>query len=242
MSQVDQVVPEFVPALVPVLLVPVIEDQVVPAVPVPAAPVPALEDQVVPIAPAPISLVQTLCTYLKEMRKGKYLIIPIKKICNINAEVTIHKESRNSYILNIGPMDFSVDDDSLYENHYTRDGTALSENDFIEYIVQNTLAALKTIKIDKLNGKFTTTAPSPQAVKTDAMWTAFCQEFKDEENMVLSLNECCVCFTVTKTTTNCEHSVCLDCISKLRTEAVAGEHNSNQKICPLCRQRILFLN
>jgi hypothetical protein len=212
MSQIDQVVPEVMP-------------------------VPALEDQVVPVAPAPISLVQTLCAYLKEMRRGKYLIIPIKKICNINAEVSIHKETRNSYILNIGPTDFSVDDDSLYEVNYTRDGTALSETDFIDYIVQNTLTALKTIKIDKLNGKFTTSAPSPQALKTDAMWTAFCQEFKDEEHMVLSLNECCVCFTVTKTTTNCDHTVCLDCISKLRTEP--DEHN--QKNCPMCRQRILFL-
>jgi len=265
MSQIDQVVPEVMPAaledqVVPEVMPAALEDQVVPAVHVPAVHVPAvhvpavhvpaaLEDQVVPAvhvpaahAPVPISLVQTLCSYLKEMRKGKYLIIPIKKICNINAEVTIHKESRNSYILNIGPMDFSVDDDSLYEVNYTRDGTALSENDFIEYIVQNTLTALKTIKIDKLNGKFTTSALSPQAMKTDALWTAFCQEFKDEENMVLSLNECCVCFTVTKTTTNCDHSVCLDCISKLRTEAIAGEHNSNQKICPMCRQRILFLN
>jgi hypothetical protein len=212
-------------------------DQVVPSVPA------VEEDQVVPVAPAPISLVQALCTNLKEMRKGKYLMLPVKKICNINAEVTIHKETRNSYILNIGPTDFSVDEDSLYEVNYTRDGTALSENDFIAYIVHNTLTALKTVKIDKLNGKFTTTAPSPQAIKTDAMWTAFCQEFKDEEHMVLSLNECCVCFTVTKTMTNCDHTVCLDCISKLRTEAIAGEHhNSNQKICPLCRQRILFLN
>jgi len=146
-------------------------------------------------------------------------------------------------MLDIAPIDFTVgDDDSLYYKVYEREGTALSENDFITYIVNQTLVALKTIKIDKLNGNFTTSAPSPQVVKTDAMWTAFCQEFKDEEHMVLSMNECCVCFTVTKTMTNCEHTVCLDCISKLRTEAVAGEHNINQKICPMCRQRILFLN
>ena len=226
MSQVDQVVPEVVP-------VPALEDQVVPDVPVPAAPEP------VPIFDY---LVQALCASLKVMRKGKYMILPVNKICNINAEVTIYKETRNSYIMNISPTDFSVDDDSLYEVNYTRDGTALTEDNFIDIVIRKTLADLKAIKIDKLNGKFTTTAPSPEAVKTDAMWTAFCQEFKDEENMVLSMNECCVCFTVTKTTTNCEHSVCLDCISKLRTEAVAGEHNSNQKICPLCRQRILFLN
>ena len=226
MSQVDQVVPEVVP-------VPALEDQVVPDVPVPAAPEP------VPIFDY---LVQALCAYLKKMRKGRYMILPVNKICNINAEVTIYKETRNSYIMNISPTDFSVDDDSLYEVNYTRDGTALTEDNFIDIVIRKTLADLKAIKIDKLNGKFTTTAPSPEAVKTDAMWTAFCQEFKDEENMVLSMNECCVCFTVTKTTTNCEHSVCLDCISKLRTEAIAGEHhNSNQKICPMCRQRILFL-
>ena len=224
MSQVDQVVPEVVPAAH------AIEDQVVPAVPV-------------PVAPVPISLVQALCTHLKEMRRGKYMMLPVKKISNINVEVTIHKETRNSYILNIGPTDFSVDDDSLYEVNHTRNGTDLTEDNFIDIVIRKTLADLKAIKIDKLNGKFTTSEPSPEALKTDALWTAFCQEFKDEENMVLSLNECCVCFTVTKTTTNCEHSVCLDCISKLRTEeAILGEHNSNQKICPLCRQRILFLN
>ena len=224
MSQVDQVVPEFVPAAH------ALEDQVVPAVPV-------------PVAPVPISLVQALCTHLKEMRRGKYMMLPVKKISNINVEVSIHKETRNSYILNIGPTDFSVDEDSLYEVTHTRNGTDLTEDDFIDIVIRKTLADLKAIKIDKLNGKFTTSEPSPEALKTDALWTAFCQEFKDEENMVLSLNECCVCFTVTKTTTNCEHSVCLDCISKLRTEeAILGEHSSNQKICPLCRQRILFLN
>jgi hypothetical protein len=193
-------------------------------------------------APIPMTLVQSLCSSLKELRKGKYLMLPIRKILNINVEVTIHKENKNIYILNIGPTDFSVDDDSLYEVIYKREGTPLSEDEFIEYTVQNTLSVLKKIKIDKLNGKFTTTLKS---TKTDALWTAFCQEFKDEENIVLSLNECCVCFTITKTTTNCEHSVCLDCISKLRTEAVADDElmrNVKKKNCPMCRQRILFLN
>jgi hypothetical protein len=191
-------------------------------------------------ASVPISLIKSLSTSLKEMRKGKYLMLPIRKINNINVDVTIHKESKNTYILNIGPTDFSVDEDSLYEAVYKREETPLSEEDFIEYAVQNTLVALKSIKIDKFNGKFTSAEPSPQAVKIDAMWTAFCQEFKNEENMVLCLNECCVCFSVTKTTTNCEHTVCLDCISKLRTEP-AEDQNSNKKNCPMCRQRILFL-
>lgn len=207
-------------------------NQVVPdnVYPVEAAPV-----------PIPITLIHSLSTSLKELRKGKYLMLPIRKISNINVEVTIHKETRNTYILNIGPTDFSVDDDSLFEVIYRREGPHVSEDDFIDYIVKNTLIALKAIKIDKLNGKFTASPLSDQETKTDALWSAFCQEFKDEENIVLSMNECCVCFTVTKTTTNCEHAVCLDCISKLRTEAIADEHNHNQKICPMCRQRILFL-
>jgi hypothetical protein len=204
-------------------------------------------DQVVPEVSAPMSLVQSLCATLKEMRKGRFMIMPIKKISNINVEVTIHKQTRNTYILNIGPIDFTVDDDSLYEVIYDRMGEErtceLTEDEFIEYIVQKTLLALKSIKIDKLNGKFTTTTPTPQDMKTNAMWTAFCQEFKDDEHMGLSMNECCVCFTLTKTTTNCEHAVCLECISKLRTEAVNDEQsNIKQKSCPLCRQRILFLN
>ena len=208
-------------------------------------------DQVVPEvlapAPVPIPLTQSLCASLKEMRKGKFMILPIKKLNNINVEVTIHKQTRNIYILNIGPTDFSVDEDSLYEVIYDRLGDdatrEFTEDIFLMHIVVNTLAVLKSIKIDKLNGNFTTSDPSPQAVKTDAMWSAFCQEFKDEENMVLSMNECCVCFTLTKTTTNCDHPVCLECISKLRTEAVNDEQsNIKQKSCPLCRQRILFLN
>jgi DNA-directed RNA polymerase subunit RPC12/RpoP len=138
-----------------------------------------------------------------------------------------------------------VEEDSLYETVYDRLGNdatrELVEDDFLLHVVKHTLATLKTVKIDKLNGKFVTAQPSPQSVKLDAMWADFCQEFKDDENMVLSLNECCVCFTVTKTTTNCGHAVCLDCISKLQPEAIADEMRNNIN-CPMCRQRIMALN
>jgi len=203
-------------------------------------------------APVPITLLHSLGMSLKELRKGKYLLLPIRKISGINVEVMLRKEDRSCYILFISPTDFCMND-ALYEafyerpmyeeDFYKREGTPLSEDKFIDIVVRNALVALKSIKIDKLNGKFTISKPSAKEVKTDALWSAFCQEFKDDENIVLSMNECCVCFTVTKTTTNCEHAVCLECISKLRTEPVADdEHNSNKMICPMCRQRILFLN
>ena len=198
-------------------------------------------------------LVQSLCTSLKRLRKGKCLILPIKKMNNISVEVSIVKDRKSTYILNISSTYFnlfSMGDDSLYENIYSLnsdDATReLSEDDFILHVVKDSLASLKNVKIDKLNGRFVTAPPCAELVKIVEMWAEFCQEFKDDENMVLSLNECCVCFTVTKTTTNCGHAVCLECISKLQTEVRADDmmlmRNVNHVGCPMCRQRILFLN
>jgi len=192
--------------------------------------------------PAPVALVESLCGRLKAMRKGKYLMFPVKKINNISVEVTIHKERKSSYIFNIGPTEFSVEEDSLYEITYDRIGNdatrAMIEDEFIQFIVRDTLATLKTVTIDKLNGKFSTTLLTPEELKTEAMWSEFCQEYKDDENIVLSINECCVCFTPTKSMTNCDHAVCLECISKLRMEQV---EQGQQRSCPLCRQRLLYL-
>jgi hypothetical protein len=201
--------------------------------------------QVMPeVEPPPSALVESLCERLKAMRKGTYLMFPVKKINNISVEVTLTKDRKSSYVFSIGPTEFSVED-SLYETIYDRqnnDATrAMSEDAFIKYIVRDTLLDLKSVTIDKLNGKFSTKLLTPDELKIDAMWSEFCQEYKDDENIVLSINECCVCFTQTKSMTNCEHAVCLECISKLRTDQVADEHNVPQKSCPLCRQRILYL-
>jgi hypothetical protein len=191
---------------------------------------------------APVALVQSLCGRVKAMRKGTYLMFPIKKINNISVEVTLHKERKSCYSFNIEPTEFSVGEDGLYETIYDRQVDLptheMTEEEFIQYIVRDTLAVLKTVKIDKLNGTFSTTLPTPEELKTEAMWGEFCQEYKDDENIVLAINECCVCFTSTKTMTNCEHAVCLECISKLRMEQVV---EGQQRSCPMCRQRISYL-
>ena len=196
----------------------------------------------------PTALIQSLCSSLKALRKGRCLLLPIKKINNISVEVSLTKENKNMYILNIGPLYFNVAEDSLYESIYDRlndDLTkAFNEDEFIQYIVKDTLSALKKIKIDKLNGVFTTDPPTPKDQQMDDMWANFCQEFKEEEHIDLTINECCVCFTMTKTLTNCGHTVCLECISRLRTEAHADDEtmrNVNHISCPMCRQRIAHL-
>lgn len=196
--------------------------------------------------PMPVSLVQSLCASLKGLRKGRCILLPIKKICNVKSEVSIAKENKNTYIFNIGPTQFNVADDSLYETIYNRqednETRNFSEDEFIEHVVKNTLTELKKIKIDKLNGLFITEEQTLNAQKVDDMWSEFCQEFKDDEHIELIIKECCVCFTMTKTTTNCGHTVCLECISKLKTEHVADDAAMRNHIgCPMCRQRILCL-
>jgi hypothetical protein len=168
---------------------------------------------------------------------------------NIGIEVLICREKKNMYILNIGPTEFSVHDDSFYETIYDHHGddatNEMTPDEFIQYIVRDTLLVLKTVKIDKLNGTFSTTETGAEAAQLDATWIEFCQEYKHDTNIVLSINECCVCFSPTKTTTNCGHAVCLECISKLRVEQIADDElmrNINQRSCPMCRQRVLFLS
>jgi hypothetical protein len=227
--------------MVPVHIVPDIVPDMVPVHIVPAAVVPPV------VAEPSASLVQSLYLRVKELRKEKSLMFPIKKIHNIGIEVTIYRGKKNMYILNIQATEFSIHDNSLYETIYDYGDDAtnkMTPEQFIQYIVRDTLMVLKTIKIDKLNGVFTTTEVCAKAAQLNETWVEFCQEYKDTENIVLSINECCVCFTATKTTTNCGHAVCLECISKLRIDQVADDElmrNINQRSCPMCRQRILFL-
>ena len=186
-------------------------------------------------APAPpTSLINSICASLKVLRKNQPLLMPIKKIKNIGVEVSITKEKKSVYVLDIIPTEFRVQDDSLYEAVYNKlDTECVTEDDFIRFVIENVLKTLRVLNIDKLNGNFITGERPPHVLKMDAMWEEFCQEFKDDETIELAMNECCVCFSLTKTKTNCGHTVCLECVSKIQRDP-----NEYLKRCPLCRQQI----
>jgi hypothetical protein len=163
--------------------------------------------------------------------------MPIKKIKNIGVIVTITKEGKY-YTFSINPTEFDIQDEVLYADHYNQLGDNpkfASDDDFTRYVVEEVLKTLRELTIDKLNGYFVTpkNCPMPDLVKMDAMWEEFCQEFKDDETFELEMNECCVCFSLTKTKTNCGHPVCLECVSKIQRDP-----NEYRKNCPLCRQLI----
>lgn len=192
---------------------------------------------VIPHELLPISLVKSICERLKKLLHKQPLMLPIKKIQNISVEVTITKINKNLYQLKIIPTEFYVNEGSLLGDLFQRQQQDTCENDFLNRSIQNILRDLKNIKIDKLHGQFVTSN------EESGDWTEFYQEFKDIENIVLTMNECCVCFILTETTTNCGHTVCLECISKLTSiteEEDRGEY-VDHKNCPMCRQRITCL-
>jgi hypothetical protein len=186
------------------------------------------------------ALAVSLCTTMENMRIGRGVYLPVKSIKNIDVSVEIIRTSEYIYMLKISPIDFTVygDEGLLFDRRYDR--REREADQFILYMVNDILSSLKILKIDKVNGEFSIYERNPQN-KLDLLFTAFVAEFKHQEDMVLGLNECCVCYTTTKTLTNCKHALCLECISKLPTEPhVDPEDNirTSKRNCPLCRQHI----
>jgi hypothetical protein len=192
-----------------------------------------------PLEDEPIALINSLVGRLKNLRNKQQLLLPIKKVKNINVEVTITKTNKKFYEMTIIPLEFRVEENALLEESVDRMPMDNTEEDFIYRTVRRMLYILKNIKIDKYNGRFVAFQSHEQLAKRALLWTNFYQEFKEDENIVLTINECCVCFTLTETTTSCDHAVCLECISRLRTET--EDDNDDHKNCPMCRQRIYFL-
>ena len=57
------------------------------------------------------------------------------------------------------------------------------------------------------------------------------------------MNECCICYQLTNIITNCGHCLCLECVSKLKTDWIEDEFiifiKGNK--CPLCREYIMYV-
>jgi hypothetical protein len=205
------------------------------------------EPQVVPLITEsqerrpPTTLINSLAERLKGLLQNQPLILPIKTIKNIGVEVSISRKNKKIYHFTIIATDFCANGHySLLEDMFERLQSDVTEDNFIHRVIEHILRDLKNIQIDKLHGQFVTYNTPEQLAQISNQWNEFYQEFKDNEYITLTMNECCVCFTLTETTTNCVHAVCLECISKLRTITEAGR--DDHKNCPMCRQRITCLN
>jgi hypothetical protein len=224
-----------VPAtLVPSTLVP---STLVPSTPVPATLVPST---LVPLTgPEPlypefvVDLIDSLYSRMNKMRNSHPMLLPIQKIKNINVEVGIIKINENIYEFIINSTEFKIEG-SLLKIILERAPTDVSTEFFLRRILHHVLKVLKNINIDNLHGRFVAFQTPTQLSNQASQWVDFYQEFKDDKNIVLKINECCVCFMLTETITNCGHAICLECISILKKNV-----NINYKCCPMCRQQIL---
>ena len=191
-----------------------------------------------PSPPNSIELVRSLCAKISTLDLNQTLELPIKSIKNINVSVTINKETTQTYSIRVLALDFIMSW-LLFDHVYTQPNEQRSSL-FILKMVCDILVKLKKLVIDKVNGVFC--FASADLYKNEELMMAFISEFKDHETIVLNVEECCVCYSPTRTITNCGHALCLECLSNLLPAAVQIEIETKLITeCPLCRQAITSL-
>jgi len=108
--------------------------------------------------------------------------------------------------LNIKTCEFTYDAPTFKETAFCGEIiSGLPTKERLVGVGVNLIKILKTLKFDKMTGKFTTSLPY------------FVPELS-------SADECCVCMEKTKTKTNCGHTLCAECW-----------HNLREDTCPMCR-------
>jgi len=91
--------------------------------------------------------------------------------------------------------------------------------------IHDLLTDANTLVYDKFNSSF----KQPD----DVIDFSFLSEFKN----LKWLDECCVCHEQTNFKTCCNHTVCIECMSKIKP-ARDEDRECNMIMCPLCREPI----
>lgn len=103
------------------------------------------------------------------------------------------------------------------------------------------LKKINTLRFNKMIGLIQSIPKSDNDSVLDRpdLMTDLYNIIKTFENVKLSIIECSVCFEMTKTSTSCNHQLCISCYSKLEVVKEGWCEDSGQithmKKCPLCR-------
>jgi len=177
------------------------------------------------------AFIDSIIVRLKAVKSGKeVLYLPIKTIQKLEVDVEISYEDKE-YKLDITPtfMPMRVWEPIIIGTNTTTP-KALRES-----IIQ-TMKTLKNLRINKYYAQLE--SPDHQRRLEEQPWPEFFETFKDQAGIRLEVNECCVCFSVTKTETNCRHTVCLECLANLMS---ISADDVPEKKCPMCRESITTL-
>lgn len=165
--------------------------------------------------------------------------LEINSICDLNVNVdfrfvfnpgsrylkyaSLHIESRDIWVT----IDGDYDALRLHNAIITMSESNNLVDQFTDCLNQ-VAAILQVINFDVMEGKFT--------LQTTAKKT-FCEAFNiTNERVVCSLQECCVCYTKTKTKPECGHTLCIPCWAKIKdTPDDPDDDEFRSKKCPICR-------
>jgi len=166
--------------------------------------------------------------------------LPIDKINGKKCSVQIYLRAQ-SIVLHITSCDvYDHNDDELRELYrgeliscydYKDKDKRLNKDNFVMAIV-NLKKTLTELKFDKFSGKFI-------KENDDKIIKEFASVLADIDNIKLTCDACCVCSVATKTTTPCNHSLCVECWDSIH---IQDKNSLDEKIpCPICRENIMFI-
>ena len=165
------------------------------------------------------------------------LILPIKKIDNIPVIATFSYESNNeeflwlSCVLALSPnIEYTMAE--FIVRHFDNEFT-------LEKGVQLIFEKIEKLKFSKSKGLFYDHSKQDDNSGEENIMVMMFSIIKNYENVVSSINECCVCLEITETHTSCGHNVCIACYSKLDVSKKKWNEywgrESFYKKCPMCR-------
>jgi hypothetical protein len=178
---------------------------------------------------------------LKNIPEGEFngsldIVLPIKEIDNIPVECYIEFDlSRLTIEINVYYKYFGTTGKSCQESLSngvleTDDKTPFFTNhgdiNFPEEFAQK-VKKITGLKFDHFLGKF---------VFGEVEDNSFLRDFFECENVKLDFDICVVCYKNTKTVTNCDHHLCLECWGKLPPSCDLCKVGRK---CPTCRNEYI---
>jgi hypothetical protein len=181
---------------------------------------------------------------------------PIDRICGLDVAVYLVKNKSR-----VGPLITRREDNkdidmSIYKEVYNlhidwtsfyfcveRDGSCELLNmtfDTVELALTYLTKLMNEPFVDLLRCRISTTPTADQRNEYEEM-KAFYAYHKNNEQIKFRFNECCVCYTLTETKTDCDHALCIACCQKiiddvnLEHKYDEGEREHHPITCPMCR-------
>jgi hypothetical protein len=192
--------------------------------------------------------IKAIITDVIQQKKGgeKYwthrISLPIKKIDGISvcASMVLRKYSAKYcwkleiFSANLLNSDVGADGEDciMFYKHTTDKDFSEKEIDKLSQEFTDIVLIIKKLKFNMLSG---TLCDSPKEKSIDQ--EVYAMLFGDDtKHIEFSIDKCCVCYTETMTKTDCGHSLCWGCISKIDLEKDDADIPIIK--CPMCRNEV----